>query len=73
MKTAKKYFNYIIVLLFIFSILLNVFVFKGDSRLPHVSSFTILLITFLLRISKNKLPKLIGLLFLFFITLKVIY
>ncbi len=72
MKTAKKYFNHIIILLFIFSLLLNVFVFKEDSRLPHISSFIILLITFLL-ISKNKLPKLIGLLFLFFINIKVIY
>lgn len=74
MENMKKYINYIILfLLFIFSFLLNIFIFKVDSRLPHISTFTILLITLLLILSNNNLRKLIGLIFLFLINIKVIY
>ncbi|QBY44376.1 Phosphoethanolamine transferase EptC [Arsenophonus nasoniae] len=70
----KKYINYIILLLlFIFSLLLNIFIFKVDARLPHISTFTILLITLFLILSNNNLRKLIGLTFLFLINIKVIY
>ncbi|WGL99953.1 phosphoethanolamine transferase (plasmid) [Arsenophonus sp. aPb] len=71
MKIQK---NHLVLLsLFIISLLLNFFIFKEDSRLPHVSTFTILLITFLLTVSKNRLKKLIGLFILFLINIKVIY
>lgn len=70
----KKYINYIILLLlFIFSLILNIFIFKVDARLPHISTFTILLITLFLILSNNNLRKLIGLTFLFLINIKVIY
>lgn len=60
-------------LIFSISILLNIFVFEEDSRVPHVSTFTILLITFILIISDSKIKKLIGIFLLFLINLKIIY
>ncbi|MFS1563803.1 MAG: hypothetical protein ACL7AX_09940 [Candidatus Arsenophonus phytopathogenicus] len=74
MKKIKNNLNYIIFLLiFLVSIPLNIFVFEEDSRVPHVSTFTILLITFVLIISNNKIKKLIGLFLLFLINFKIVY
>lgn len=74
MKKIKNNLNYIILLLiFLVSILLNIFVFEEDSRVPHVSTFTVLLITFVLIISNSKIKKLIGIFLLFLINLKIIY
>ncbi|WP_063656681.1 phosphoethanolamine transferase [Candidatus Arsenophonus triatominarum] len=71
-KILKK--NIVILLLiFLISQIINLYVFRTSKGISHISTFTILLITFVLIISNGSIKKAIGIFFLFFINLKIIY